>query len=151
MAEDQAPYDATDETLENNVRSEAARVKREDADVLRKIMQTKTGRAWLYRQLDRCNIYSFSFSGEETHLTAYKLGAENYGKQLMLETIDASGDLYLTMIREQREEESRQAKEVKKRAEKAAGVNQPPLTPQDQSPDLPPPPGWPGHKPPPQA
>ena len=138
--------DAVDEVQQNNLRSEQARRKREDADVVRKLMKDKNGRSWLYRLLETCHIYGDTFRGEETHLSAFCQGQENVGKQLMLEVIDASGDLYITMMREQREEEARLAKEAKKRADKAEGRNEPPLTPSMQGPDLAPPPGWPGHK-----
>ena len=145
---DAVPGDAADEIQENNLRSEQARLKREDADVIRGLMHSKNGRSWLYRFLERCHIYGETFRGEETHVSAFCQGQENVGKQLMLEVIDASGDLYITMMREQREQESRLAKEAKKRADKAEGRGEPPLTPSAQGPDLAPPPGWPGHKPP---
>jgi hypothetical protein len=143
------PGDAIDEVQANNQSTEQARRKREDADVIRKLLHDKNGRAWLYRLLERCHIYEHSFFGEETHTTAYRLGEENIGKRLMLEVIDASGDLYITMIREQKEDEARLAKLARKAADKAEGRGEPPLTPSAQMPDLPPPPGWPGYKPPP--
>lgn len=138
-------HDATDEVHENNLRSEAAARRRDDADVLRKLMHDPKGRSWLYRQLERCHIYGETFAGEQTHNTAYRLGEENVGKQLMLEVIDASGDLYIKMLREQKDEEGRQAKELKRRNDKREGKNEPPLTPDAQWPDLTPPEGWPGH------
>ncbi len=146
MAEGQ--YDASDEVAENNARSQQGRWRREDLDVLRKLMHDAKGRAWLYRFLDRCYIFVDPFAAEQTHATAHNLGAQNVGKALMLDAMEASTDLYVKMVKEQKEDERRQAKEMQRRNEKAEGKGEPPLTPAAQTPDLAPPAGWPGHVPP---
>jgi hypothetical protein len=138
-------HDATDDILENNLRSEQASRRRDDMDVLRKIMHDPKGRCWLYRLMEKCNVMGQTFFGEETHKSAFAQGQENIGKQLFLEVTDASLDLYVRMIKEAKAEDERQAKELKRRNDKAEGKNEPPLTPDAQMPFLNPPEGWPGH------
>ena len=59
MADDRVAetFDASDPVAVNNAKREESRRAREDADVLRKLMHTKPGRAWLYRFLASCHIY----------------------------------------------------------------------------------------------
>lgn len=161
MADD-APgvVDATDDVYRNNLLSDAARKRRDDDAVLRDLLGSKQGRAWYYRLLERCNAMDDPFHGEETHKTAYAVGQQSIGKQLFLEATNAELNLYMAMLREAREEEARQEKELQKRNVRQSGLDEPPLTPAAQGPDLTnappgfvtnlnPPPGFPGHVPPP--
>jgi hypothetical protein len=147
MAEElaQEPFDATDPAASANAARELARKKREDADELRKIMWSKPGRAFLYRRLERCHIYGETFAGESTHISAYRQGEENIGKQLMLEAMDASPDLYVKMIKEQREEEARLDEVRRTEARNREEAEKPPDV--NSMVDLPPPAGYPGGPP----
>lgn len=140
-------FDASDPAATDNANREARRKARDDADQLRLIMHTKQGRAFLYRLLERCNIYGDTFTPGQADATAFKLGQENIGKQLMLATMDASADLYVQMIKEQKDEEKR-LDEVRRTERKNREAQEPgaPLTP-DLVPDLPPPAGYPGGPP----
>jgi hypothetical protein len=152
MADDQGPpepFDATDPRAQDNAARDVARKKREDADVLRTLMHNKHGRAFLYRFLEGCHIYGDTFAGENSHTSAFNQGQENVGKRLMVMAMDASPDLYVQMIKEQREEESRldavRRQEERSRRER----DEPPSAEQMLAvQDLPPPAGYPGHKPP---
>ena len=149
MAEDtlSETFDASDAAAVDNAAREDARKGREDADVLRGIMHTKPGRAWLYRHLERCNIYGDTFAPGQSDVTAFKLGQENIGKQLMLKAMDASTDLYVKMISEQKDEEKRlDAVRRTERKNREAADPSAPLTP-DLVPHLPPPAGYPGGPP----
>jgi len=139
------PFDATDPAASANASREVARKKREDADELRKLMLTKPGRAFLYRRLERCHIYGATFAGEETHISAFRQGEENIGKQLMLEAMDASPDLYVKMIKEQREEEARLDEVRRTEARNREETEKPPDM--NLMVDLPPPAGYPGGPP----
>jgi len=140
-------FDAADPAAIDNARREEKRKAREDADVLRLIMHSKQGRAWLYRHLERCNIYGETFAPGQGDVTAFKLGQENIGKQLMLAAMDASSDLYVKMVNEQREEAKR-LDEVRRTERKNREANDPSATvPQDFVVDLPPPAGYPGGPP----
>ncbi len=136
---------ADDPAEEKRVREEERQRARNDANVLRKIMFTKEGRSWMYRFLESCKIFEDPFIPGMPDSTGHNLGAQNIGKQLWLKVQDASLDLYVQMIREQREEEKRLAKVRSADAEsmtpqamdaqEALGVN-------DHMIDLPPPSGW---------
>lgn len=147
MAEDTPieQFDATDPKAINNAEREVARKKRQDADELRKILHSKTGRAFLYRLLERCNIYGDTFAGEQTHISAFRQGQENVGKQLMLAAMDASPDLYVQMVKDQRDEEGR-LDEVRRSEAKDRESRDNPSGIQAMV-DLPPPAGYPGGPP----
>lgn len=139
-------FDAADPAAEANAKRDASRQDRDDADVLRLLMHTKQGRAWLYRFLSKCNIYGETFSGEQTHTSAFKQGQENIGKQLMLETQGASVDLYMKMIKEQQDEEKR-LDEVRRKERKVREEAEAPPTAEEMVSSLPPPAGYPGGPP----
>lgn len=158
MADAPGVVDATDDVYLNNLRSEEARRRSDDDKVLRELMASKQGRSWMRRFLARCNAMDDPFHGEETHKSAYAMGQQSIGKQLFLELTNADLMLYMAMLREGKEEEARQEKELRLRNQRAED-EEPPLTPAAQGPDLSnpapgfgpvmnPPPGWAGHVPP---
>lgn len=137
MAEDPLDaYDAADPNAFANAQKDQLRKDREDRDVVRRILMTKQGRAWLRRKLDRCHINNSPFVAGQADVTAYHLGAESIGREMMLEAMGASVDLYMTMIKESQEEDrlqSDQRKGERKNRDTAANAL-------DQVPYLPPPP-----------
>lgn len=139
-------FDAGDPAAIDNASRDAASKARADADMLRTIMHTKPGRAWLYRFLERCNIYGDSFTPGAPDVTAFKLGNENVGRQLMLTAMNASADLYVKMVNEQREEE-RRLDEVRRRERKNREERDAPIDVASQVAPLPPPAGYPGGPP----
>lgn len=148
MADEPAEtFDASDAAAEANVRRDASRIVREDADVLRAIMHNKPGRAWLYRFLESCHIYGSTFAGEETHVGAFQQGEENVGKKLMLATQAASVDLYMTMIKEHQAEEARLSEVRRKERINRERETDTGTTSSAPFPDLPPPAGYPGGPP----
>src|ERR1700678_3661790 len=70
-----------------------------DALVIEMILDAPEGRDWFYRLLERCHIYGSPFSPGQPDLTAFRLGEENIGKQLLADA-QAVPNLYLKMIRE---------------------------------------------------
>jgi hypothetical protein len=87
-------------------------------------MHDKKGRAWLYRLLERCNIYGDSFAPGQGDVTSFRLGQQNIGRQLMLEAMEASADLYVQMVKDQRDEE-RRLEEVRRKENEARQANDP--------------------------
>ena len=148
MADDlpKETFDASDQAATDNASRDAAAKARADADMLRIIMHTKPGRAWLYRFLERCNIYGESFTPGQPDVTAFKLGNENIGRQLMLTAMNASADLYVKMVNEQREEE-RRLDEVRRKERKNREEREGPLDVASMVVPLPPPAGYPGGPP----
>lgn len=149
MADDtpRETFDASDAAATDNAKREESRRSREDADVLRGLMHSKPGRAWLYRFLESCHIYSSTFAPGQSDVTAFSLGEENVGKKLMVAAIAASADLYVKMVKEQQDEEKR-LDAVRRTERKNREHDDPaaPLTP-DLVPHLPPPAGYPGGPP----
>lgn len=136
-------YNAGDEVAENNARKEAVRLARNDADVLRKLMNDKGGRAWLYRQLEACHIFGnpvaqVDNAPADVPMTFFNLGNQNYGKQLWLAAQAASVDLYMKMIKEQHEEQNRREAVMADQNEKFDRKD-PQLSSSDQLPHIPPP------------
>lgn len=130
--------DASDEVTTNNRRSDAARYRKDDLGVLRKMMHDPKGRSWLHRTLEFCDIYGSPFTPGQADTTAFHLGQQNVGKRLLIDSMEASPDLYMLMIREAREEQERVTKTTRERNAKVdpdrdapAGVDLqfPPLTP----------------------
>jgi hypothetical protein len=150
MADDPLPsFDATDTTAENNARRDLERDARNDADVIRAILHTKKGRAWMLRQLERCHVNSPNkFVHGDQHATAHNLGRESYGLELLKDVMAASVDLYMTAIAEVTAEEQRK-NEVRRSEAKARDEADRPLTAEDMVGHLPPPKGHPGYVPPP--
>jgi hypothetical protein len=150
MADDPVElFDAADVGAVDNAHRDAARIAREDADVIRAIMMTKKGRAWMLRQLERCCVNSpQKFVPGHPDMTAHNLGRESYGLELLREVQAASVDLYMKGVAEM-EEEARRRQEVRRsEAKRRADADRPP-TAEDQVAGLPPPKGFPGHVPPP--
>lgn len=139
-------FDASNPVAEDNARRDAARLQRQDADVLRAIMHSKEGRSWLYRKLASCHIYESPFSAGQPDVTAFALGEQNVGKKLMVETMSASADLYMKMIKEQQDEEKR-LNEVRRTERKNRERDEQPVSAADQVAPLPPPAGFPGGPP----
>lgn len=148
MADEQPreTFDAADPAATDNAARDTAAKSRADADVLRSIMMTKPGRAWLYRFLEKCNIYGESFTPGQPDVTAFKLGNENVGRQLMLAAMNASTDLYVKMVNEQREEE-RRLDEVRRKERKNREERDGPIDVNALVAPLPPPAGYPGGPP----
>lgn len=144
------PFDATDPVAENNARRDLERAARDDRDVLRAIMHTVKGRAWILRQLDRCHVNSpVKFVVGHADATAHNLGRESYGLLLLQDVMAASVDLYMTALKEAEAEEQRRA-EVRRREAKAREGDDPETRAGKLLADLPPPAGYPGHVPPPK-
>jgi hypothetical protein len=112
-------YDAGSERDEEERRREAGRIEAADRRVLEEWMGGQEGRYYMLRFLDKCHIYQGSFTAGEPDTTAYKLGEEHIGKQLMLDLIRFVPELYAKMMAEENlRQENRRAK-AEKRAKEA--------------------------------
>lgn len=146
MADEPQPFDATDPAAIANAERDSTRHVRQDADAIRWLLKAKNGRAFFYRRLQLCHIYSSTFAPGQPDVTAFQLGEENVGKKLMMEAMDASPDLYMLMIKEQREE-SKRLDEVRRTEQKNREQAERGTKVEELMPDLPPPAGWPGGPP----
>lgn len=141
-------FDASDPVAENNAKRDQERIARQDRETLRVWLSHKNGRSLLFRKLQACHIFATSYvpGGEDgRRATDFALGEENVGKQIMYELIDAAPDLYMKMIAEQKEEETRIASVREDEEKKRETVDD--LAVKMQGFDLPPPAGYPGGPP----
>ncbi len=102
-------FDASDPAQIEAAKKEEGQRRREDRDFYQLLMSTPQRRASLYRLLERGHIYGTvadlgnSVRPADPLATYYALGEENFAKQMMLAAMDASLDLYLKMLTEQKE------------------------------------------------
>ena len=96
-------YDASNEEDIQRAKSAAGRRKKAEADVIRKIMHTPECRAWIYSWLDVCHIFTTSFVKGQLDVVAFHEGERNVGLRLMSAVTNASVDLYITMMKEHRQ------------------------------------------------
>lgn len=102
-------YNAADEKQVAEKKREAGQERRQDRDFWRIAMSTPERRAAFYRLLERCHIYGSAADlgarerQSDPYRSYFSMGEENVGKQMMLAAQDASLDLYLTMLKEQKE------------------------------------------------
>ena len=68
-------------------------------EVIRSLMSTITGRAWMYGRLESAHIFSASFS-TDPHLTAFREGERNQGLMLLNDIMRHCPDAYILMTRE---------------------------------------------------
>lgn len=69
-------------------------------NVIKNIMQTIPGRAWIYTLLERCHIYHTPFLAGQPDVTAFQCGEQNIGNQLLADVQAAAPELYIQMIAE---------------------------------------------------
>jgi hypothetical protein len=106
---EKAYVDAADPKQIEAAKKEEGQRRREDRDFYQLLMSTPARRASFYRILERGHIYGSpadlgnAARGADALATYYALGEENFAKQMMLSAMDASLDLYLQMLKEQKE------------------------------------------------
>lgn len=93
-------YNASDERQVKKARRKAAQAQAIKHDVVRKVMSSAPGRAWIYEMLDACHIYHTPFMVGNPDGTAFNLGEHNRGLALLADVQAAAPDLYLQMIQE---------------------------------------------------
>lgn len=142
---DDVAVDASDEAATNNAHRDLQRAYRDDLDVLRTIMRTKKGRAFILRQLDRCQINSpHKFVPGSPEATAHNLGLEAYGLMLLKDVMAASVDAYMTAIAEAQAEALRKNEARRSEAKRREEAERP-ASAEEMVMGLPPPKGFPGH------
>jgi hypothetical protein len=96
------PYNAAERS---HVKAAAKAAKRLDADrgtILRTIMDSSSGRAWILDRLERCHVFASSYS--DNHLAmAFAEGERNIGLQDLSDLMQFTPDAYVLMMREANE------------------------------------------------
>lgn len=104
--------DANDSKAFDQAKTEEAARKRADDLVLQNIMDTPSGRDWMYRKLEACHIYDVGADlgsanrNADPYLTYFMAGERNIGNQMLIDLQRASPSQYLTMISEQNEKKA---------------------------------------------
>jgi len=78
----------------------AARLAVNDAEVIRGLMSTITGRAWMHSKLEFCHIFADPFTNEAL-LEAYRKGERNIGLALLADIMLHCPQQYVIMMEEQ--------------------------------------------------
>lgn len=71
-------------------------------EVIRGIMDTTSGRAWMLGLLERCHVFASSFSTDGLSM-AFREGERNIGLGLLADVMQSSPDNFTLMMREQDE------------------------------------------------
>lgn len=85
-----------------DVRRLEKQAKADDAarkEVVVNLMDSTSGRLWMYERLSNCHLFSTSFSLTALE-TAFKEGERNQGLQLLTDVMGACPDQYVVMMRE---------------------------------------------------
>lgn len=97
------PYDAGNNKAVNNARKKSARLRREELEFIKAIMDLPQGRKWMFGRLTDLNLFGNVVVPGDTHATYHNLGAQNFGKKLLQDISEAAPDLYMVMMKEARE------------------------------------------------
>lgn len=90
-------YDTSDE-LQVKERKTRAQLDQERASaVLARVLDSPHGREVIWGILEKAGVHRTSFSGENTHLTAFKEGRRDLGNELLAECLTARPQCYNVM------------------------------------------------------
>lgn len=99
MSDEKIPYDASDPA---SVKEQIRVSKRREASekiVLRQIMGSNEGRAWMFKVLSMCHLFRTSYS-RDTGDMAFSEGERNIGLMLYAEIMQACPNRYIEMMSE---------------------------------------------------
>lgn len=83
----------------------AAQAKERHDEVIKNIMSTTAGRAWMFDRLSTCHIFDSSFSNDSLRM-AFAEGERNIGLKDLAHIVTICPDLYLLMQQEAKQQES---------------------------------------------
>ena len=92
-------YNAGDRKHVRQLQKASAQAAASAGEVIRSLMSTITGRAWMYGRLESAHIFSASFSSDP-NLTAFREGERNQGLMLLNDIMKHCPDQYVLMTRE---------------------------------------------------
>lgn len=100
-----APYNAAERSHVKAAAKQAKALDRDRATVLRSIMDSASGRAWILDRLERCHCFSSSFSPDPLAM-AFTEGERNIGLQDLNDLMRYTPDSYVLMMRERNERDA---------------------------------------------
>lgn len=94
---EERPFDASDPDQVNQRNRDSKRRDLRHREVLRQIMQSAPGRAWLYDFLAECHMNSTSYTSERTHDTAFNEGERNVGLKMNAQMLRFPAEYFLML------------------------------------------------------
>jgi hypothetical protein len=95
----QTSFNASDPEQVAKKRRTAGRKNKADQNIVKGVMSSKEGRAWMFGVLDACHIYSTSFTGDAL-TSAFREGERNIGLKLIGSVTRSAPDEYALMLKE---------------------------------------------------
>lgn len=99
VEESEIPYDSNDPEQIEAARKKSIQIEAENTEVMRRIMNERTGRQWMFGFLQKCHIHGSSFH-ENPHFHAFLSGEENVGKRMLAEIMRCTPEQYSKMCKE---------------------------------------------------
>lgn len=96
------PYNAGERSHVKAAAKAVRQAERARGDIVRTIMGTVGGRAWMLDKLERCHVFSSSFNTEGLRM-AFAEGERNIGLQLLSEIMSNAAPSYTLMMSEKNE------------------------------------------------
>jgi len=69
-------------------------------EVLRGLMSTAAGRAWVHDKLAAAGVAHTPFIASDPHLTSFNCGMQNFGLMILAEVMAAAPNEYILMMKE---------------------------------------------------
>ncbi len=96
---EELPYNAGDPKAVRERNRTLKRVEASERTVIRQIMGSNEGRAWIFKTLSLCHVYQSTFSTNALTMACAE-GERNIGLQLTADVIAACPERYLEMLKE---------------------------------------------------
>lgn len=93
------PYNAAERLHVRRAAKASAVAQSLDDSVVRELMSTPLGRAWIWRKLEACHVFASSFAADD-RTTSFNEGQRSIGLALISDVMRACPDYYLLAMRE---------------------------------------------------
>lgn len=100
MPRNDEPYDASDPEKVSARKAEVGRRAKSDEQLLSAIMDLAEGRAFIWKLLQECHIWSSTFDYDNPHGTSFREGERNIGLRLFARVSAVAAEQYQLMVKE---------------------------------------------------
>jgi hypothetical protein len=94
-----ATFNASDPEQVAAKRRSAGKKRKQDDGVVKSIMASQAGRAWMHSLLGSCHCFSMSFTGEALS-SAFKEGERNIGNMMIASIMKTASEEFILMLKE---------------------------------------------------
>jgi hypothetical protein len=106
MEDNKKPFDAGDETSVEKRKTLKQLQKELEDEQLKQILDTKAGRAFFWRLLQYCRVFSTTFSPGLSDQSAFNEGMRNVGLKVLKDIITLDKKLYNLMTNENQKDKN---------------------------------------------